>query len=78
MNVVATGQKAQDFKDKTTDTLKMIRPFRDGVIKIISILCIYWKMLLKRLESNLALENLEVGVPVKVTEIEWCMAIEEV
>ena len=32
MNVVATGKKAQDLLDKTPDTLKMIRPFRDGVI----------------------------------------------
>ena len=79
MNVVATGKKAQDLLDKTPDTLKMIRPFRDGVIADYKYTLYLLKDVIKKAGKQFSFRKprVLVGVPVKVTEIE-CMAIEEV
>ena len=79
MSILATGKKAQDLLDKTPDTLKMIRPFRDGVIADYKYTLYLLKDVIKKAGKQFSFRKprVLVGVPVKVTEIE-CMAIEEV
>ena len=79
MNVVATGKKAQDLLDRTPDTLKMVRPFKDGVIADYKYTLYLLKDLIRKAgkEFSFRKPRVLVGIPVNVTEIE-IKAVEEV
>lgn len=76
--IVAIGQKAMDLVEKMPDTLKIIRPFKDGVIADYTNTLHLLRTIMKMASKDIIFGKPKVliGIPVGITEIER-RAIEE-
>ena len=77
-NIIATGTEAKDMLGRTPDTIKAIRPLKDGVIADFTATQLMLKNIIKKVSQRykIARPRVVVGVPSGITEVEE-RAVEE-
>ena len=76
--IIATGEEAKGMLGKTPETIKAIRPLKDGVIADLTATRLMLKNLMKRIQNRYLIRKprVVVGVPSGITEVEE-RAVEE-
>lgn len=76
--IVATGYEAKEMLGRTPETIKAVRPLKDGVIADLTATEIMLKNMLKKVctRNNVGRPRVVVGVPSGITEVEE-RAVEE-
>ena len=77
-NIIATGKEAKDMLGRTPDTIKAIRPLKDGVIADFTATQLMLKNIIKKVSQRYKIgrPRVVVGVPSGITEVEE-RAVEE-
>ena len=77
-NIIATGVEAKEMLGRTPDTIKAIRPLKDGVIADFTATQLMLKNIIKKVAQryNIGKPRVVVGVPSGITEVEE-RAVEE-
>ena len=77
-NILATGTEAKDMLGRTPDTIKAIRPLKDGVIADFTATQLMLKNIIKKVAQRYKIgrPRVVVGVPSGITEVEE-RAVEE-
>ena len=77
-NILATGTEAKEMLGRTPDTIKAIRPLKDGVIADFTATQLMLKNIIKKVAQryNIGRPRVVVGVPSGITEVEE-RAVEE-
>lgn len=76
--IKATGFEAKEMLGRTPETIKAVRPMKDGVIADFTATCLMLKNMMKKVctRYNVARPRVVVGVPSGITEVEE-RAVEE-
>lgn len=76
--IIATGNEAKEMLGRTPDTIKAIRPLKDGVIADFTATELMLKKILSKIDDkyNIGKPRVVVGVPSGITEVEK-RAVEE-
>ena len=77
-NIIATGTEAKEMLGRTPDTIKAIRPLKDGVIADFTATQLMLKNIIEKISKRYSLgrPRVVVGVPSGITEVEE-RAVEE-
>ena len=77
-NIIATGSEAKEMLGRTPDTIKAVRPLKDGVIADFTATQLMLKNMIEKVARryNLGRPRVVVGVPSGITEVEE-RAVEE-
>ena len=77
-DIKATGHEAKEMLGRTPETIKAVRPMKDGVIADFTATCLMLKNMFKKVctRYNVGKPRVVVGVPSGITEVEE-RAVEE-
>lgn len=77
-NIIATGEEAKEMLGRTPETIKAIRPLKDGVIADFTATQLLLKNIIQKISNryNIGRPRVVVGVPSGITEVEE-RAVEE-
>ena len=77
-NIIATGEEAKDMLGRTPETIKAVRPLKDGVIADFTATQLMLKNIIQKVSNkyNIGRPRVVVGVPSGITEVEE-RAVEE-
>ena len=77
-NIIATGNEAKEMLGRTPETIKAVRPLKDGVIADFTATQLMLKNMIEKVAKryNLGKPRVVVGVPSGITEVEE-RAVEE-
>ena len=77
-NIIATGEEAKEMLGRTPETIKAIRPLKDGVIADFTATQLMLKNIIQKVSNryNIGRPRVVVGVPSGITEVEE-RAVEE-